>query len=326
VKTVIIIALLISLVYGVAQTSAAGDFAGELREAQQALKEGKYDTAFAAYRVAAEEKNNPLAQFTLALFYQNGWGRKADPVAACQWQEKAAHGAIPAACHYYAECLEKGVHRPADPAAAAAWYEKAVELGHSGSLCSLARLYMTGQGVPKDPAKGLLLCRKATENGLLPAEIQMGRFYLEGPAEIRDPVRAYQWFSAAAQQNAAEAQYYLGVLERDGLDRPKAPEKALFWFESAAAQGYLPAYYPTAELYFTAPVDPETKKLSAENLAKAYLWLSATVQRSENSQEKKNAAEMLSIVRRTMPASWGTALDEKVAQHLAGHSAKTPPK
>lgn len=48
----------------------------ELIEAQQWLAEGKYQKAFKAFQFHAEEKQDPLAQFTFALFYQQGWGLK----------------------------------------------------------------------------------------------------------------------------------------------------------------------------------------------------------------------------------------------------------
>jgi TPR repeat protein len=71
-------ALLLGLFMPLAQSLAKSDAAAELRNAQALLAKGEYDKAFDEYRRFAEEKNNPLAQFTLGLFFQNGWGR---PVA-----------------------------------------------------------------------------------------------------------------------------------------------------------------------------------------------------------------------------------------------------
>jgi uncharacterized protein len=295
--------------------AAAGDVS--LREPQKALAAGDWKKAFSGYSQAALERNNPLAQFNLALFYHYGWGRPADPVAACRWLGKAAQGLIPAAVHFYAECLQKGVSQPPDPSGAAAWYEKGAELGYFPSFCALGKLYLTGEGVPKDPAKGVALCQQAADRDIPSAQIQMGLFYLEGDPSIRSFDRAYQWFLAAAQKNEPVAYHYLGLMERDGLGRRKAAEKARYWFESAASKGYLPSYFPTACLYYHAPVDPETNKLPADDLARAYLWLSATLKRSADGEERRKASEMLENVLRIMPKSWIPTLEEKLSQHLA---------
>jgi TPR repeat protein len=303
------------------QAQARIDWATEVKHAQAALNAGQYDKAYAEYLRLAEEQNNPLAQFALALFYQNGWGRAEDPVAACKWHEKAAAGDIPAAAHFYAKCLAEGVGRSPDPAKATVWYDKAAALGHHMSLCSRAELYITGNGVPKDPAKGLALCRQVAERGVVAAQTQMGRFLLEGDESIRNFDESFAWFEMAAQRNSMQAQYYLGLMLRDGIGRPVSFEDARNWFELAASQGYAPAYLPTGELYFNAPVDPQTGKLSAHDLAKAYLWLSASAKRSKNPEDASRSLALLKKVIKIMPHTWLPALDAKVAEHLA----KYPP-
>ncbi|MFQ5766235.1 MAG: tetratricopeptide repeat protein [Rhodospirillales bacterium] len=303
------------------RVGAAADIATELEEAQAALSAGEYDKAFREYRRFAEEKGNPLAQFTLGLFFQLGWGRPVNPVAACQWHEKAAAGGIPAAQHFLADCLVEGIHRPADAATAALWYERAAQNGHTVSLCSLAALYIAGRGIPKEPAKGLALCRQAAEAGFVRAQVLMGRFLVEGDPEVRDPGAALAWFEAAARQGSAEAQYRLGLMLRDGLGGPKDPATARIRFETAASQGHVPAYFPTGALYFEAPPDPETNRQRAQDVAKAYLWLSAAAKRSKDPDELDRTAEMLAKLRRIMPETWLPTLDEKVARHLAEHPA-----
>ena len=207
------------------------------------------------------------------------------------------------------------------------WYQlpsrdvPASEAADSGamnmSLCSLAELYMTGAGVPRDPAKGLSLCREAADKKAIPAQTRMGLFLLEGDKSIRDLDQAFEWFSLAAQGNSAEAQYYLGIMLRDGMGRPKAPEDALIWFERAASLGYGPAYFPTGEIYFNSPKDPQTGKLSAHDLAKSYLWVSAAVRQTKGPEERKSATNMLEKILKTMPETWTATLNPKVDAHFA---------
>ena len=180
---------------------------------------------------------------------------------------------------------------------------------------------MKGSGVQKDPGKALSLCQKATNQGITPAQIQMGRFLLEGDDSIRDFSQALGWFQIAAQTNSPEAQYYLGIMARDGKGQPKSNEIACQWFELAASQGYVPAYLQTSQLYFNAPIDPKTEKLSDHDLAKTYLWLTATSKRSKDPDELSKATHMLKQIRKIMPAEWIPKLDKTVSEHLAEHPA-----
>ena len=285
----------------------------DLELAQQWLGEGEYHRAFEIFQIHAQEKQHPLAQFTLALFYQQGWGIKQDEALACHWFGKAAKRGVPAASHFYGACLQNGIDQPIDYNAAIHWYQEAADTGHTISLCAIADLVMLGKGVEKNPLKALEYCERAAAADLVPAQLQMGRFYLQGDQSIRDPQKAALWFGYAAEKGSLEAHYYLGVINHDFFNDT---DRALYWFETAAGQGYPPAYFPTAKLYFSAPVSDETNMPEAENLAKSYLWLSATRDQSQHKDELQAADQMLEQVLQIMPASWKTELDRKVVHHL----------
>lgn len=296
--------------------AAHADVNADISHAQKLLSAGDYAPAYREYLHIAEQDNHPLAQFTVALFHEYGWGRAVNHSVACQWYAKAAKGEIPAAQHFYAGCLQQGVNGVSDPAKAAHWYEKAVQNGHMLSLCSLAELYITGQGVHKDPRKGLTLCQQAAEQGLDTAMVWTGKFHLLD-SQLRDYDQAYSWFKRASLRENPRAQYYLGIMNRDGLGRDKDSTAARYWFESAASSGFVPAYYQTGLLYFNAPLDPVAHKLHPDHLAKAYLWLSAAAERSQNKTELEETTKLLGKIKKTMPASWLPSLDEKLAHHLA---------
>lgn len=287
-----------------------------MKDAQAALASGNHEKAFAGYHAAVRNDNNALAQFSLGLFYQNGWGRAIDQVTACQWFEKAAQGGIPAAQHLTGICLEAGMHRSADAAQAAIWYQKAAQAGHLHSYCHLGNLYMTGNGVPKDPVKAIRLCHPAAQQGSTPAQIWLGKFYLHGDPSIQDMQEAYRWFGIAAQKQAPEAFYYLGAIMHKGLVEGHTPEKTRQMFEQAATRKFAPAYFQAGEHFYHAEPDPGTGQLSAEHLAKAYLWLSAAMQRSVNPEEIVAAKEILQQILTIMPKTWLAELDQKVTQHL----------
>jgi hypothetical protein len=296
----------------------------ELESAQNLLSRGEYDKAYTEYHHFAVEKNNPLAQFTLGLFFKLGWGRSVDPVQACQWFEKAGSNGIPAGTHFFAECLEAGVGRDPDPAKAAQFYKRAAELGHYSSLCALAELYMAGNGVLKDPEKALKLCEQAAIKRVIPAQVRLGRFLMEKDSGVQDLDRAFEWFSNAAAVGAPEAEYYMGIMMRDGLGRPKDPQAARFWFEKAASKGYQKAYSPVGILYFNSPKDPETGMLGAKDLAKSYLWLSASVRQSSDMDGRKEAKTILKKVFEIMPETWKSDLDLKVDTHFQSFPSHQP--
>ncbi len=304
----------VTILFWLPTISAQQETKNELAEAQQWLTVGEYQKAYEAFTFHAQEKQNPLAQYSLALFYQKGWHVKADAVVACQWYEKAANGGIPEAAHFFGQCLQDGIHQVKDYQAAMHWYQQAVQLGHVISSCSIAELYMQGHGVEKDPQKALADCEQVASAGSVPAQLKMGRFYLEGAKEIRNIQYAAAWFGYAAEGGSLEAIYQLGTINLKAL---YDPVRALYWFEMAANRGYLPAYYQTALLYFHAPLSEKTGMPTTENLAKSYLWLSVTQQQSTNKGEQRDAEWKLIEVERVMPESWKADLDQQVLQHIA---------
>lgn len=149
--------------------------------------------------------------------------------------------------------------------------------------------------------------------------LRLGRFYLEEDA-IHDPAAARRWLGAAAQYGSTPAQYLLAGLLRDGVGGERDPLAARELFETAASKGYRAAYFPTAQLYFDAPPDPQTGTWSAQDLAKTYLWLSAAAQGAGDPQQQAKASDLLQQVREVMPEAWAPDLDAKVAEHFATHA------
>ena len=298
-----------------AACSSGSDINRELKQAQKLLAAGDYDQAYTEYLRVAEKSNNPLAKNTIAMFYDLGWGRPADPVKACEWYEQAAQGDIPVAADALGRCLEEGIHREKNQAQAAVWYQKAADLGLHYSLCHLGALYIAGEGIEKDPDKGLALCQQSADQGSVPAMLLLADYYLNEES-LRNDELALHWLSSAASYQSAEAEFKLGIMLRDGRGIDKDPIVARSWFEQAANRGHVPAYFETARLYFGAPANPETGLWHENDLAKAYMWLSATLQSTEDAEQRKRADEMMAKVREIMPETWSADLDAKVDAHL----------
>ncbi|MDO8941049.1 MAG: tetratricopeptide repeat protein [Methylicorpusculum sp.] len=309
--------LIFSLLIGCFAGSVNADTRRDLKKAQTAMTEQHYDDAFELFNEIEQDSQHPLAQFTLALMFKQGLGRPIDLVMACDWFEKAAKQDVPAAAHEVAECLHNGIGKPADLSQAAQWYKKAGDLGLFMSYCSLGQMYMAGTGVEKNPESAVQYCQMAADKGAPQAILQLGHWYLEGDESIRNPALALKWFTIGAEYKLAEAQFNLGKLILSGELKDTTLLDARYWFETAAAQGYIPAYKPTGELYLTAQSDPESGKPPAEDLAKAYLWLSVAVKRAPDSEQQKAAEQLLNKVLEIIPVTWKPDLDPKIAEHLA---------
>ena len=298
------------------QETAPNNLANDLNKAQLLLSKKDYQAAYQEYKTHAKN-GNALAQFSLALFYQNGWGRQVNQTRACQWYEKAAQGKIPAAYQFYGDCLKQGIHRPVDSVAAIKAYESAVSLGLFGSLCSIGELYIQGQGVIKDVPKGIALCQQAAQKGSPDAAMRLADLFYQGIDIKQDYKQAAQWYAGLAERKIAKAQYRLAEILHQGLGVNKNNQAARYWYESAAEQGYLEAYLPTAELYFYAEENPKNSKPLPAYTAKAYLWLTALLKRADNKELDLKAVNTLhKKVLNIMPKQWHVELDKKVAEHL----------
>lgn len=290
----------------------------DLVQAEQALAAKDYPTAYQAY--ARHAGANPLAQFTLGLFEQQGWGRPADPVAACAWFDKAAQKHIPAAQQFLGDCLAQGTGRAVDGPAAVHWYRKAAASGIAYAHCSAGELYIAGKVVPRDVRQGLALCTAAAQAESPPAMLKLANYYREGaqvPADLR---LARYWYEQAAQRHNHEAQFRLGVMLSEGEGGEANLTQARFWLEHAAMEGHASAYLPTAILYANAAPDPKTGALTPNDLAKVYMWNKAARARTANSLQLAEIARIDALVLAVIPTQWQPDLDRRVADHLARHA------
>lgn len=306
------IVLLLAMV-PVAQAST--NLNAELQAANQALAARDYDKAYALF--ASHAAKNPLAQFTLGLFYQNGWGRPADPIKACRRFEIAAHGNIPAAQQFFGDCLAHGTGRAVDGKTAVAWYRKAGANGDFIALCSAGSLYIAGKIVEKDVQQGLALCTQAAQANSPPAMLKLADYYRKGTVVPKNLTSARYWYQQAAERNVPEAQYRFGIMLGEGQGGTPDPAKARFWLETAASAGYTAAYLPTAILYANVKPDPKTGALAPAYLAKIYMWNSAARASTSDPAQLAEITRIAKLVDKVMPPSWKPELDKKVAAHLA---------
>lgn len=294
--------------------SAVDDLQGELKSANKALADKRYSLAFTEYKRHAER--NALAQFSLGLIEQNGWGRSPDAIAACKWFGRAAHNGIPTAQQFFGNCLAQGVGNPVDGPAAIQWYKAAADQGLASAACDTGKLLIAGKVVPQDVAQGLALCTGAAQAESTPAMMSLAAMYSEGGIVAQDLTLARFWYTEAAERRVLEAQFRLGQMLSEGLGGDADLAKARFWLEHAAAEGYAPAYLPTAVLYANAPLDPNTGALSPADLAKIYMWNSAAKAITQDPSQLAEISRIEALTLKVMPPQWKPDLDQRVAAHL----------
>ncbi len=256
-----------------------------LKHAQALLALGEFEQAFPLYLSLAKQ-GQAMAQFSTGLFFRNGWARTADEKQACHWFKHAAHNKIITAQHFFAQCLEQGISSHPKPEQAIHWYIQAAQQGHTISWCDAARLRLHLS--PQTADLSLLnACQNVAQSGNQHAQFSLGQLYLIQQSKQFNPALALQWL------------------------------------ESSASSGHLPAYLPTATLYFEAPPEQASGKPSAENLAKSYLWLTATVKRATHPDTLHKAETMLQSVNQLMPSGWRPKLDLVIEQHLKSVNSQT---
>lgn len=306
--------LLVGYVLAAPASARPADWNAELRAAHKALAAGDHAGAYALYLRAAPR--NPLAQFSLGLFLQQGWGRAKDAAGACVWFERAARRHIPAAEHAWGDCLAQGIGRAVNVPEALPWYERAAEHGHLISWCAGADYYVQGKGVAQDVGRGLTQCAKAAQANSPPAMLKLADFFHHSDFVPRDFAAARHWYRQAAERRVSEAQFRLGLMLVAGEGGEADSGEGLFWLETAASEGYAPAYLPTALLYANAPVEAETGTVAPAYLAKTYLWTMAAKARAPEAAQRHEAQVLEAAVLKLMPAGWRADLDKRVAAHL----------
>jgi TPR repeat protein len=136
-------AIVLSLVFAVLAGCAT-----QRDEADQALAQGDYKTAFADYQALAA-KGDFAADDQLAYMYANGKGVPEDLVESQRWFEKSANDGSDFAARTLGDAYLFQAVQP-DYANAFKWYKVAADRHDAYSALELSALYENGLGVTRD--------------------------------------------------------------------------------------------------------------------------------------------------------------------------------
>lgn len=210
------------------------------------------------------KKGNVRAQSALGEFYWMGWDGdsfvKPDRKQALYWFEKAAAKNDPIAQFYLAIIYMGGgrVGVTPNPQKAMYWLDRALKKPHHGVSYHIGLEYWGGGKMLKqDYRKAEQWLILAAAQGSIPAMYKLGIIYEEGWIGSKDLGRARYWFEQAASHSSSlhplvrASERHLGRMyekigESHGLytqrywykfKKIEDLEKALYWYQRAAAKG-----------------------------------------------------------------------------------------
>ena len=204
--TALCLALL--LVSGYAQA----DDSSLAKEANAALAQKDYTTAFSKFSVLAQH-GNATAQFNLGAFYLNGQGVQKDEKQAYEWFAKSAAQGNARALQILQNAAAKGNEsaknelnkiqpKPVSaPAQAQAPSQQAPAAPDEKTLMTEANTALAQKDYNAAFPKFLALAQQ----GNAMAQFNVGAFYNNGQGVQKDEKQAYEWFAKSAAQGNARA-------------------------------------------------------------------------------------------------------------------------
>src|SRR5262245_27958254 len=195
----LLVSSLLLLAVPLASSSASGT-----DEAVAAMQAGDFKTALDELRPLAQ-KNDPNAQFLLAMLYDSGNGVAQDQSVAASWYRKAAGQEHLLAQVFLGVLLYSGEGVKQDYAEAARWFRAPADGGNDQAQFYLGSMYARGEGVEKDASRAIeWLTRSATQRntramGMLATEL------FSRSRDEQDLVDAYVWSHLAADYDPVQA-------------------------------------------------------------------------------------------------------------------------
>ncbi|TMG86328.1 MAG: sel1 repeat family protein [Betaproteobacteria bacterium] len=147
------------------------------------------------------QKQDPVAEYTLAQIYAQGDGVPKDDAQARKWLKLAAEHGNPEAEYEMGMALREGRDVIQDYDAALKWFIRAAETGNARAQFELGHMYRVGMGVPIDNVKAYMWFNLAASNGNADADrARITVLPLLSRADIMEAQReAHRWSDARAK-------------------------------------------------------------------------------------------------------------------------------
>jgi len=157
------------------------------------------------YYQEASNSGNPLGDYHLGRFYDQGIGVSANEVESTRFYRKAALGGIVDANAMMAKRYFEGKGLDSDPIAAIGWLTRGAQNGSTESMVVLGERYEMGDTLKQDLNRAGQLFSQAAKMGNPAGAYKLAMMYQNGTGTKADPVRAYVLLSGAQTLPKAQA-------------------------------------------------------------------------------------------------------------------------
>ncbi len=212
-----------------------------------------YNQAVVYFERAVKE-NYPLAQYHLAVAYENGLGVKGNMYRAMELYTDAANAGQRDAQYTLAKLYENGIKVKQNKEIATYWYDQA-----NKQNTTIAQKVVPP--VTKEVKQNVMVAKKIIPPSSISAPViptpivkkeeplkkqkpletaesdyLLGETYAHGKGVKQDYKEAYQYFLKSANKGSKKAQYALGLAYEKGLGVEKNIQTSLIWYKLAAEQ------------------------------------------------------------------------------------------
>ena len=165
----------------------------------------------------AMAQEQPYALFNMGLMYANSSELIAQDIEkAHELFLRAAVAGVDLAQYEVALMFEQGAGCTQNYSEAAFWYEEAAKRGHMEAFNNLGVLYKEGRGVHQNFQRAFVCFSRAAEKGLPAAQYNLGLLYDRGEGVEEDHDKALEWCRKAAFQGHAKAKQIIAGLQEQG--------------------------------------------------------------------------------------------------------------
>jgi len=207
-----------------------------------------YKNAFKTWLPLAN-KDDPAAQYSVALLYDQGNGVKKNKGKALKYLQLAVNQDLPDAQYYLAMKYYYGLDIGKNDLKARNLLIKAAKQDNLKAQFQLANLYDKGEGGKVDQRQATYWFKTAAENGYGPAQHSLAARFLTGKGTPVNIDRGVFWLKKAANQDDSDAQRDLGFMYYKGIGVDKNYKKARDLLAIPAEENSAMALFLLGEIY-----------------------------------------------------------------------------
>ncbi|MBQ8357220.1 MAG: SEL1-like repeat protein [Clostridia bacterium] len=204
-------------------------------------------TEAVSYYQKAVAKDNPWAQYRLAMCYRWGNGVEQNAATAFNYFKMGAMQGHVWSQVELSECYKYGNGCEKNLSEAIKWAGEAAKAGDANGQLYYGEYFYFGNGTAQDFAEAFKWFTLSAKGGCAHGQYLLGECYKYGQGTAKDLAAAVKWYEAADKQGSSCAQHALGCLYREGSGVKQDAAKAVELFRRSANGGRSFAMYDLAE-------------------------------------------------------------------------------